>query len=113
MSNHVIEGVGELHESLVVGGHAMRLNVVDDVLRGELLNRISLSPGVLVQKGLLNLFVFRSCLPGAGVVYSPQEGVVEELAQISYLSFVLRSSVDEFVIVMCAIGWGCLEAHVL
>ncbi len=86
MSNHVIEGVGELHESLVVGGHAIRLNVVDDVLRSELLNSISLPPGVLVQKGFLNLFVFRPFLPGAGVVYGSQEGVVEELAQISYLN---------------------------
>ena len=80
MSNHVIEGVGELYEGLVVGGHAMRLNVVDDVLRGELLDCISWSPGVLVQKSFLNLFVLRPCLPGAGMVYSSQEGVVEELA---------------------------------
>ena len=78
-----------------------------------MLNRISLSPGVLVQKGFLNLFVFYPCLPGAGVVYGSQEGVVEELAQIRYLSFVLCCSVDEFVIVVCTIGWGCLEAHVL
>ena len=113
MSNHVIEGVGELNESLVVGGHAMRLNVVDDVLRSELLNRISLSPGFLVQKGFLNLLVLRSRLPGADVLYGSQEGVVEELAQIRYLSFVLCCSVDEFVIVVCTIGWGCLEAHVL
>ncbi len=80
MSNYVIEGVGELHESLVVSGHAMRLNVVDDVLCSELLDRISFSPGVLVQKSFLYLFVFHPCLPGAGVVYSSQEGVVEELA---------------------------------
>ncbi len=80
MSNHVIEGVGELYEGLVVGGHAMRLNLVDDVLRSELLNSISLPPGVLVQKSFLYLFVFHPCLPGAGVVYSSQEGVVEELA---------------------------------
>ncbi len=112
MSNHVIEGVGELYESLVVGSHAVRLNVVDDVLRSELLNRISCSFGVLVQKSLLDLFVFHPCLPGAGVIYSSQKGVIEELAQVSYLSFVLGSSVDEFVIVMCAIGWGRLEAHI-
>ncbi len=80
MSNHVVEGVGKLHKSLVVVGHAMRLNVIDGVLCGELLNSISLSPGVLVQKGFLNLFVLRPCLRGAVMVYSSQEGVVEELA---------------------------------
>ncbi len=112
MSSHVIEVVGELHKSLVVGGHAMRLNVVDDVLCSELLNRISLSPGVLVQKGFLNLFVFRPCLPGAGMVYSSHEGVVEKFAKISDLSFILSSSVDELVVVMCAVGWGRLKAHI-
>ena len=68
MANHIVEGIRDLCQRLVVARYAVIEYIVDNVLRGELLDLVGRSSSILVYECLLNLFIFQARMTATGVV---------------------------------------------
>ncbi len=68
VANHIVEGIRDLSQGLVIVRYAIIDNVVDNVLRGELLDLVGCPSSILIQECFLNLLIFQTRLPATGVV---------------------------------------------
>jgi hypothetical protein len=67
-ANHIVEGIRDLGQGLVIVRYAIIDNVIDNVLRGELLDLVGRPGSILIQECLLNLLIFQTRLPATSVV---------------------------------------------
>jgi hypothetical protein len=68
VANHIVKSIRDLSQGLVIVRYAIIDNVIDNVLRGELLDLVGRPSSILIQECFLNFLILQTRLPATGVV---------------------------------------------